>query len=124
DKVKAIMIEEHVKLKKKDQIRLNEEAALRLQAELQAEFDEEQRLARERTEKEQEANIALIATWDNVQANIDADYQLAERMQAEEQQKLTDEEKATLFMQLLKKRRKFFVAKRAEDKRNKPPTQA
>nr|GEV19949.1 copia protein [Tanacetum cinerariifolium]GEV22058.1 copia protein [Tanacetum cinerariifolium] len=42
----------------------------------------------------------------------------------EEQQELTNAEKATLFMQLLEKRRKFFAAKRAGDKRNKPPTQA
>nr|GEX70884.1 hypothetical protein [Tanacetum cinerariifolium] len=46
DKGKAIMIEEHAKLKKKYQIRLDEEAALKLQAELQAEFDEEERIAR------------------------------------------------------------------------------
>nr|GFB90677.1 hypothetical protein [Tanacetum cinerariifolium] len=58
---------------------------------LQAEFDEEQRLARERAQKEQEANIALIKTWDDVQAKIDADNQLAERLQAEKQQELTDE---------------------------------
>nr|GEX59073.1 putative ribonuclease H-like domain-containing protein [Tanacetum cinerariifolium] len=57
-------------------------------------------------------------------AKIDADYQLAERLQVEEQQELNDKEKATLFMQLLKKRRKFFAAKRAKEKRNKPPTQA
>nr|GEV87019.1 hypothetical protein [Tanacetum cinerariifolium] len=54
----------------------------------------------------------------------EADYHLAERLQAEEQKELNDEEKATLFMQLLEKRRKFFTAKRAEEKRNKPPTQA
>nr|GEU36719.1 hypothetical protein [Tanacetum cinerariifolium] len=48
DNGKGIMVEEPVKLKKKDQIRLDEEAALKLQAELQEEFDEEQRLARER----------------------------------------------------------------------------
>nr|GEU52766.1 hypothetical protein [Tanacetum cinerariifolium] len=47
DKGKCIMVKEPVKLKKKDQIRLDEEAALKLQAELQAEFNEEQRLARE-----------------------------------------------------------------------------
>nr|GEU69292.1 hypothetical protein [Tanacetum cinerariifolium] len=69
------MIEEHVKPKKKDQIKLDEEVALRLQAELQAEFNEEQRLARERTQQELEANIALIETWDGVQAKINADYQ-------------------------------------------------
>nr|GEW41477.1 hypothetical protein [Tanacetum cinerariifolium] len=55
---------------------------------------------------------------------IDDDYQMAERLQAEEQQELTDEEKATLFMQLLEKTKKFFAAKRAEEKRNKPPIQA
>nr|GFB06593.1 hypothetical protein [Tanacetum cinerariifolium] len=49
---------------------------------------------------------------------------MAERLQAEEQRELTDEEKSTLFMQLLEKRRKFFAAKRAEEKRNTPPTQA
>nr|GEX69860.1 hypothetical protein [Tanacetum cinerariifolium] len=76
------------------------------------------------SEEELEANIALIKTWDDVQAKIDVDYQLAEKLQAEEQQELNEEEKATLFMQLLEKRRKFFVAKRAEEKRNKPPTQA
>nr|GEZ36509.1 hypothetical protein [Tanacetum cinerariifolium] len=54
----------------------DEEAALKLQAE----FDEEQRLAREKATKELEANIALIETWDHVQAKIDADHQLAERM--------------------------------------------
>nr|GEY70080.1 hypothetical protein [Tanacetum cinerariifolium] len=41
-----------------------------------------------------------------------------------EQQELIDKENATLFMQLLEKRTKFFAAKRAEEKRNKPPTQA
>nr|GEU88443.1 hypothetical protein [Tanacetum cinerariifolium] len=41
DKSNAIMIEEPVKLKKKDQIRLDEEAALKLQAELQAEEQQE-----------------------------------------------------------------------------------
>nr|GEZ09726.1 hypothetical protein [Tanacetum cinerariifolium] len=46
-KGKAIMIEEPVKLKKKDQIMLDEEVSLMLQAKLQAEFDKEQRLASE-----------------------------------------------------------------------------
>nr|GEY31875.1 ribonuclease H-like domain-containing protein [Tanacetum cinerariifolium] len=58
DKIKTIMIKEPVKPKKKDQIRLDEEAAKRLQAKL----DEEERLTRERAQKEQEANIALIKT--------------------------------------------------------------
>ncbi|GJR84438.1 hypothetical protein Tco_0155223 [Tanacetum coccineum] len=91
---------------------------------LQAKFNEEERLAREKAEKEKEANIALIEEWDDIQAKIDVDHQLAERLQAQEQEELSDAEKATLFQQLLEKRRKHFAAKRAEEQRNKPPTQA
>nr|GEW85234.1 hypothetical protein [Tanacetum cinerariifolium] len=86
---KEIMIEEPVKPKKKDQIRLDEEAALKLQVG----FDEKERI-------------------------------LAEILQAQEQEELSDAVNATLFQQLLEKRRKHFAVKRAEDKRNKPPTQA
>nr|GEW39262.1 hypothetical protein [Tanacetum cinerariifolium] len=75
--------------KKKDQIRLDEEAAKKLQAT----FDEKERLAREKAKKEQEANIALIETWDDIQAKINADHQ-------------------------------HFAAKRAKEKKNKPPTKA
>ncbi|GJW60317.1 hypothetical protein Tco_0109652 [Tanacetum coccineum] len=78
---------------------------------LQAIFDKEERLAREKAEKEKEANIALIEECDDIQAKIDADHQLAERLQAQEQEELSDAEKATLFQQLLKKR-------------HKPPTKA
>ncbi|GKC65808.1 hypothetical protein Tco_1098406, partial [Tanacetum coccineum] len=85
DKGKGIMIEEPMKpMKKKVQIMLDEETALNLQAE----FDEEERLAREKSEKEERDNIALI---------IDVDHQLAERLQAQEQEELSDAEKATLF---------------------------
>ncbi|GKE08069.1 hypothetical protein Tco_1411620 [Tanacetum coccineum] len=56
DKGKGRMIKETVKpIKKKDQISFDEVAL-----KLQAEFDEEERLAREKVEKEKEANIALI----------------------------------------------------------------
>ncbi|GJX58018.1 hypothetical protein Tco_0289408 [Tanacetum coccineum] len=110
DKGKWILIEPVKPMNKKDQIRLDEEAAINLQAE----FHKEERLTREKAEKEEEANVALIETWDDIQAKIDADHQLAEIMQAQEQQELSIEEKATLFQQLLEKRRKHFVAKRAE----------
>ncbi|GJZ09273.1 hypothetical protein Tco_0543556 [Tanacetum coccineum] len=56
-------------------------------------------------------------------AKVDADYQLAKRLQAEEQEQFTTEQKATLFKELLEQRRKHFTAKRAEEERNKPPTQ-
>ncbi|GJT50918.1 putative ribonuclease H-like domain-containing protein [Tanacetum coccineum] len=116
DKGKANMIEPEKPLKKKDQIKFDEEEALMLQAE----FDEEDRPAREKAQQVEEANIA----WDDIQAKIDADYQLAKRLQAQEQQELTIEDKSTLFQQLLEIRRKFFATKRAEEERNRPPTRA
>ncbi|GJY89856.1 hypothetical protein Tco_0505052 [Tanacetum coccineum] len=45
-------------------------------------------------------------------------------MQAEEQEKLSIEEKSKLFVQLLEARKKHFAAIRAKEKRNKPPTKA
>ncbi|GJW50013.1 hypothetical protein Tco_0091364 [Tanacetum coccineum] len=84
------------------------------------EFDEQERIEREKAE----ANIALKETWDDIQAKIKADCLLAERLQAREQEELTIEERAILFQQLLEKRRKHFVAKRAKEKRNRPPTKA
>ncbi|GKA28418.1 hypothetical protein Tco_0714586 [Tanacetum coccineum] len=96
DKGKAKMIEYEKPLKKKDQI----------------------------IQKEEEANIALIESWDNTQAMMDADYQMAQQLQAEEQEQLSIEEKSKLFVQLLEARKKHFVEMRAREKRNKPPTQA
>ncbi|GJV21968.1 putative ribonuclease H-like domain-containing protein [Tanacetum coccineum] len=55
---------------------------------------------------------------------IDVDYQMAKQMQAEEQEELSIEEKSKLFVQLLEARKKHFAAKRAEEKRNMPPTRA
>ncbi|GKD55830.1 hypothetical protein Tco_1289217, partial [Tanacetum coccineum] len=83
------MVEEPLKMKKKDQISFDKQEAIRLQAE----FDEEERLAREKDE-------------------------------ANEQEELTDEEKARLFIQFLEQRRKHFTAKRAEEKRNRLLTRA
>ncbi|GJS20301.1 putative ribonuclease H-like domain-containing protein [Tanacetum coccineum] len=83
-----------------------------------AEFDKEVRLAREK------ANVALIEEWNDIQDKIKTDYELAQRLQAEEQEELIVDKKATLFQQILEKRRKHFAAKKAEEKRNRPPTRA
>ncbi|GKF71443.1 hypothetical protein Tco_0207557, partial [Tanacetum coccineum] len=53
DKGKGIMVEEPMKMKKKYQISLDEELAFKLQAE----EEEEERLAREKAQREEEANI-------------------------------------------------------------------
>ncbi|GJU85405.1 hypothetical protein Tco_1292951, partial [Tanacetum coccineum] len=117
DKGKGVMVEEPVKMKKKDQISLDEELAFKLQAK----EEEEEKLAREKVQREEEANIV---SWDKVQAMIDADYQMAKKMQAEEQEKLSIEEKSKLFVQLLEVRKKHFATMRAQEERNKPPTKS
>ncbi|GJT07731.1 hypothetical protein Tco_0842193 [Tanacetum coccineum] len=115
------MIELEVPLKRKDQIALDEQIARDIQAKLDAELIEEQKLARK---QEEEANIALIESWENTQAMMEADRLLAERLQSKEREELTDEEKGKLFMELMEKRRKHFAALRAQEKRNRPPTKA
>nr|GEX66300.1 hypothetical protein [Tanacetum cinerariifolium] len=59
-----------------------------------------------------------------VKAKINANYELAQRLQAEEQEELTDVENVKLFIQFLEKRRNFFAAKRAKEKRNRQLTRA
>ncbi|GJZ56581.1 hypothetical protein Tco_0611774 [Tanacetum coccineum] len=52
-------------------------------AKLDAELLEEQKLARK---QEEEANIALIESWENTQAMMEADRLLAERLQSKERE--------------------------------------
>ncbi|GKA04949.1 hypothetical protein Tco_0684069 [Tanacetum coccineum] len=54
----------------------------------------------------------------------DADYELAARLQAQEQEELTVEEKSKQFVELMDKRKKHFARLRAEEQRRKPPTKA
>ncbi|GKC41444.1 zf-CCHC domain-containing protein [Tanacetum coccineum] len=121
DKGKAKMDEPEVPLKKKDQIALDEEIARNLKAQIQAELIEEERLARK---KEEETNIAFIESWDNTQAMMEAYFELAQRLQAEEQGEITIEERSRLFVELMNKRKKHFAKLKAEEKRRKPPTKA
>ncbi|GJY94432.1 hypothetical protein Tco_0510793 [Tanacetum coccineum] len=120
DKGKEIMIEPERPLKRKDQIAADEELARQLDAEMQVEIEEEERIRRQ---KEEEANI-LIELWENKQAMMEAGRLLAERLQTREKEELTIEEKSKLFVELMNKRRKHFTKLRAQEKRNKPPTKA
>ncbi|GJY85027.1 hypothetical protein Tco_0499053 [Tanacetum coccineum] len=116
------MIEPEVHLKRKDQVALDEEMARNLEAQLQAELIEEEKMARK---KEEQSNIDLIESWENIQAMMEDDRLLAKRLQTREQEELTDDEKAKLFMEFLgRKKRKHFAALRAQEKRNRPPTKA
>ncbi|GKB74804.1 hypothetical protein Tco_0936216 [Tanacetum coccineum] len=73
DKGKGIMVEEPLKMTKKDQVLFDEQEAIRLQAQ----FDEEERIAREK----EEANVALIAQCNDIQDKVETDYDLAQRAQ-------------------------------------------
>ncbi|GJY58709.1 uncharacterized mitochondrial protein-like protein [Tanacetum coccineum] len=55
---------------------------------------------------------------------MEADYELAQRLQAEEQGELTIEERSKLFVELMNKRKKHFAKLRAKEIRRKPPTKA
>ncbi|GJS24822.1 hypothetical protein Tco_0453454 [Tanacetum coccineum] len=78
---------------------INEELAFKYNVKKEEHKTKKQELVREKAEKVKEANIS----WDNVQEMIKADMLLAERFQAREQEELTDEEKAILFVELLEK---------------------
>ncbi|GJU77482.1 hypothetical protein Tco_1274552 [Tanacetum coccineum] len=92
--------------------------ALRLQAEIDEE--ERQRIAR----VQEEASSLNIEEWDDIQARVEADEEFAQRLQSEEREMYSKAEKARLLVELINKRKRYFVAQRAEERRNKPLTQA
>ncbi|GJW85493.1 hypothetical protein Tco_0158638 [Tanacetum coccineum] len=79
---------------------------LEITLKLQAEIDKEERIARAKEEKIDEANIA----WDDIQAKVDADYQLDERLQVKEQEEFTIEEKDTLFKKTPREKKKTLCS--------------
>ncbi|GJY76192.1 ribonuclease H-like domain-containing protein [Tanacetum coccineum] len=91
---------------------------MKMRKELEAKLEEEERVT---IQREEEANLI---SWDNTQPMIEADYELAQRLQAEEQGELTIEERSKLFVELMKKRKKHFAKLRAEKIRRKPPTKS
>ncbi|GKB41493.1 hypothetical protein Tco_0886435 [Tanacetum coccineum] len=120
-KARGVVVQEPIPLKRKDQVALDEDLARNIQAQLEAEIIEEEKLARKH---EEEANIALIESWDNTQAMMEADIELAQRLQTEEQGEITIKERSRLFVKLMNKRKKHFAMLRAKEKTRKPPTKA
>ncbi|GJT69430.1 hypothetical protein Tco_1028716 [Tanacetum coccineum] len=76
-------------------------------------LEEEEKVARQ---KEEEATIALNESWDNIQAMIEVDRLLAERLQAREQEELLDEEKASLYKHSQLKNKPFVEIQKLFDK--------
>ncbi|GKF57059.1 hypothetical protein Tco_0170596, partial [Tanacetum coccineum] len=65
---------------KKDQVALDEEIARNIEAQLQAELIEEERVARQK--EEESSRAVILEEMDRIQAMIEADEQLAAKLQA------------------------------------------
>ncbi|GJS92683.1 putative ribonuclease H-like domain-containing protein [Tanacetum coccineum] len=98
------------------------EIAQRLFEEDQAQFEREQRIARERAAEQKAKDAALIEQMEDVQARIDADILLAERLQQGEQ--FTIAENSRMLVDMIAERKRFFATQRAAEQRSKPPTKA
>ncbi|GJV35702.1 hypothetical protein Tco_1408179 [Tanacetum coccineum] len=113
DKGKGIMQEPERPLTKKYQVALDEDLARNIQAQMDAEIIEEERLERQ---KQEEANIALIESWENTQAIMEADRLLAERLQTREREELTDKEKRKIVYGTHGEKKKTFYCTKSTGK--------
>ncbi|GJT21335.1 putative reverse transcriptase domain-containing protein [Tanacetum coccineum] len=129
NKGKGVLVEEEPekpeKVKRRDQglaqIESDVELAQRLHKEELAELN---RAQKEKQKQEEATNVALAEEFDEIQARMDADHELAVILTHEEQEKYTIEERATLLAEYFERRKKQLAAERAEAIRNKPPTRA
>ncbi|GJW75917.1 putative ribonuclease H-like domain-containing protein [Tanacetum coccineum] len=103
------------------------EEAQRLQAKMDAEtqrqIDLDALLARRLVEQEEEAAQEALATeFDYIQARLNADQILAEKLQQEEREQYSIEDRAKFLHDTIAAQRKFLAEQRSAAIRNKPPT--
>ncbi|GJW95004.1 putative ribonuclease H-like domain-containing protein [Tanacetum coccineum] len=102
--------------KKFKQLESDEELARKMQEEWEAEEE------RNRIAEENAANEDLIRDFDDIKARIEADRLLAEKLQEQEREQFTIEERAKFLHDTIAAQRKFLAQQRSEAIRNKPPT--
>ncbi|GJT62700.1 ribonuclease H-like domain-containing protein [Tanacetum coccineum] len=102
--------------KKFKQLESDEELARKMQEEWEAEEE------RNRIAEENAANEELIRDFDDMKARIEADRLLAEKLQEQEREQFTIEERAKFLHDTIAAQRKFLAQQRSEAIRNKPPT--
>ncbi|GJT96502.1 hypothetical protein Tco_1092020 [Tanacetum coccineum] len=102
--------------KKFKQLESDEEMARKIQEEWEGE-EERNRLAEEKA-----TNEALIRNFDDIKARIEADRLLAEKLQEQEREQFTIEERAKFLYDTIVAQRKFLAQQRSEAIRNRPPT--
>ncbi|GKC63309.1 hypothetical protein Tco_1095907 [Tanacetum coccineum] len=79
-------------------------------------------MQRDRVAQEEASNAALTIEFDDVQARMDVDAQLAARLQEEEREQFFIDEQARFLVETVAKRKRFFAAQKAKQIKNKPPT--
>ncbi|GKC52664.1 hypothetical protein Tco_1075409 [Tanacetum coccineum] len=94
----------------------DEEITRKMQEDWEAEA-EKKRLA-----EEEATNAALIQDFDDIKARIEADRLLALRLQEEEREQFSMEERAKFLHDTIAAQRRFLVEQKAVAIRNRPPT--
>ncbi|GJU40392.1 hypothetical protein Tco_1193349 [Tanacetum coccineum] len=102
--------------KKFKMLAYDEEIARKVQEDWEAE-EEVKKLA-----EEEATNAALIQDFDDIKARIEADRLLALRLQEEEREQFTMEERAKFLHDTIAAQRRFLAEQRAAAIRNRPPT--
>nr|GEV64870.1 hypothetical protein [Tanacetum cinerariifolium] len=74
--------------------------------------------------KEEASKAEINQELDDIQAMIEADEQIASRLQSKEQEQFTIKEKSRMLVEMIAERKRFFAAQRAAEQRSKPPTKA
>ncbi|GJS14397.1 putative ribonuclease H-like domain-containing protein [Tanacetum coccineum] len=98
------------------QVARDAEVSRQLEVELQAKVERER-------QREEQASMDYIANlYDEVQARIDVDHELAVRLTHEEQEKYIVDERAKLLAEFFERRKKQLVEERVAAIRNKPLT--
>ncbi|GJS43756.1 hypothetical protein Tco_0568799 [Tanacetum coccineum] len=79
-----------------------------------------------KTKRQQEQERLGLETAVRLQEEFDEEkrQRIAKRLQAEEKEKYTEAEQERLLIELINQRKRYFAKQRAEERRNKPPTQA
>ncbi|GJY70192.1 hypothetical protein Tco_0473895 [Tanacetum coccineum] len=115
--LKGIYPEAEKKFKQKfKMLAHDEEIARKVQEDWEAE-EEVKKLA-----EEEATNAALIQDFDDIKARMEADRLLALRLQEEEREQFTVEERAKFLHDTIAAQRKFLAEQRAIAIRNRPPT--
>ncbi|GJS16134.1 hypothetical protein Tco_0410606 [Tanacetum coccineum] len=104
--------------KKFKQLANDEELARKLQADLQEEMEQKSK------KEEVESVVAIKEMYDEVQAGIEDDALFAAKLQEEEREEYTIEERARFLQETIVAQRKFKSEQRSAEIRSRPPTKS